>query len=46
MKLVGYITEDKVFFKELTPSEFFNDTLTPVYTLEELDEVKNDNVHN
>ena len=45
MKLVGYISENKVFFKELTPSEPFNDTLTPVYTLDESDEAKNDNVH-
>ena len=45
MKLVGYITKDNVFFKELTPSEPFNATLTPVYTLDESDEGKNDNVH-
>lgn len=45
MKLVGYINAEKIFFKELTPSEIFNSTLIPVYTLEENEKEKNDNIH-
>ena len=36
IKPVGYINENGVFFKELTPNPAFNATLTPVYTAAQL----------
>ena len=36
IKPVGYINENGVFFKELTPNPAFNATLTPIYIAAQL----------